>query len=197
MNNKDILSILRKLLIPICVVIIVIILCVYFLFVYDTAPLPKIMKNRDTEQQLVKDIADKKAELERILNDNKMKSEASKKATVKEFYRVSGTGDIMTDFSPLFENIITMIKQNGLRMKSITYTVSPPDDNIVKNGGGAYSGCRVDFELVGYYNQFLTFLNELDLYPYFININRFEVRPYQYDKRILITNLSIIFYSKR
>ena len=195
--NKDIINILRKNIPYIGLVILALLLALYFVCIVDNAPVPSIVRNYKRQIDLSREVDQKKQELEQILNDNKMKSEASKKATVKDFYKVSGTGDIMTDFSPLFENIITMIKQNGLRMKSIKYTVSPQDDNLTKKGGTTYNGCKVDFELVGYYPQFTAFLNELSLYPYFVNIAKFEVKPYQYDKRILISNLSIVFYSKR
>ena len=82
-------------------------------------------------------------------------------------------------------------------MKSITYIESIPGDNLIKNGEGAYSGCQVDFVLVGYYKQFANFLNELDAYPYFINVSKFKITPYQYDKRILIGDVSIVFYSRK
>ena len=54
-----------------------------------------------------------------------------------------------------------------------------------------------DFELVGYYPQYVTLLNDLNNYQYFIAISKFDVKPYQYDKKILIAKLSVTLYSKR
>ena len=199
-NNNLVLDIIKNKAILIIATIAIFVGAIYVLFVIDgsiKAPIPQIASNIKATQQLKDDIAQKKKNLERIISDNKAKNEAAKKATVKDFYKVENpSGDPNTDLAPLFDNIITLIKENGLRMKSIQYSV-PPDDNLIKNGGGAYSGCKVDFRLVGYYPQFAAFLNELANYPYFINISEFKTEPYQYDKRILITDVSIIFYSKR
>ena len=160
-------------------------------------PVKKAVNNYTSKNQLTKEISDKQNELDNIIAENKRKADAAKKATVKEFFIVQGNDDVRIAYAPLFDNIITMIKQNGLRMKSIRYLNSIDNDNLVKAGGGAYSGCQADFVLVGYYEQFANFLNELDLYPYFISVGNFKVTPYQYDKRILIGEISILFYSKR
>jgi len=197
MVNKEIVEILKGKAIFLVLILAIIAGGIFWLGIMDGAVIPAAIKNYQSEQELKQEIKDKTRQLEQIENDNKLKNEAAKKATVKEFFKAQSTGDITTDLAPMFENVITMIKQNGLRMKSINYTVSPPEDNLVKNGGGAYNGCRVDFKLVGYYPQFTALLQELEMYPYFINISKFEVEPYQYDKRILITDLSIVFYSKR
>lgn len=195
--NKEVIDILKSKAIFLVLIFVIIAGGIFWLGITDGAVIPATIKNYQTEADLKQEIKDKTKTLEQIENDNKLKSEAAKKATVKEFFTTQGTGDITNDLAPMFENVITMIKQNGLRMKSINYKVSPQEDNLVKNGGGAYNGCKVDFELVGYYPQFTALLQELEMYPYFINISKFEVKPYQYDKRILITNMSIVFYSKR
>ena len=199
-NNNLILDIIKRKIILLLAVIAIFAGAIYVLFFIDgsmKAPVPQIFSNIKAEQQLKDDIANRKKDLDRIISDNKAKNEAAKNATVKDFYKVENpSGDPNTDLTPLFDNIITIIKENGLRMKSIQYSV-PPDDNLIKNGGEAYKGCKVDFRLVGYYPQFAAFLNELENYPYFINISEFKTEPYQYDKRILITDVSIIFYSKR
>lgn len=147
--------------------------------------------------QLKEDVKQKQKDLDDIIEKNKKQAEANKKAATKPFFKIQGNEDVRTAYAPLFENIITIIKQYGIRIKSITYIESLPGDSLIKNGEGAYSGCQVDFVLVGYYKQFANFLNELDVYPYFISINKFKITPYQYDKRILIGEASIVFYSKK
>ena len=200
-NNNLILDIVKRKAVLLVATLAIFVGAIYLLFFIDgsmKAPVPKIASNIKAESQLKQDIELRKKDLERIISDNKAKNEAAKNATVKDFYKVeSPSGDITTDLAPLFDNIITIIKENGLRMKSIQYTSSPSDDNLIKNGGGAYNGCKVDFQLVGYYPQFTAFLNELANYPFFITISEFKTTPYQYDKRILITDVSIVFYSKR
>ena len=160
-------------------------------------PISKAYSNYKSQGQLKEEIVNKQKELDNIISENKRKTEAAKKATVKEFYKLQGNDDVRIAYAPMFDNIIAMIKQNGIRMKAITYNNSAENESLIKSGGGAYSGCKVDFVLVGYYEQFANFLNDLDIYPYFISIKSFKVTPYQYDKRILIGEISIIFYSKR
>ena len=180
------------------ILFILIIIVLPFVFIYFLKPsVESIISNYSTKNNLQTEIESKNKELESIIAENKRKTEAAKKATVKEFFKLKGNDDVRVAYAPMFENIITMIKQNGLRMKSIKYTNAIPEDSLVKNGGGAYQGCQVDFQLVGYYQQFAEFLNEIDVYPYFISINKFKVTPYQYDNKILIADVSIIFYSKR
>ena len=197
MNKETIINILKNNYIYIGALVLIIVAAIYFLGLSPEpkAPIKSMISNYRQEKKLIGEVEEQKRNLERILEDKKRKSEAAKNATVKDFYKSTGTGD-MSEFSPMFDNIITMIKQNGLRMKSINYNTSF-DDNLLKNGGGAYSGYKVDFELVGYYPQFTAFLSDISIYPYFINISKFEILPYQYDKRILIANVSIVFYSKR
>ena len=202
-NNQDlILTLLKKYKIIILLYVVVIALGIYFLGFssepeYLKAPISSIYNNQKDLKQLKIDVESKKSDLERILEDKKRKNEAAKKATVKDFYQIANIGDIVSDYTPMFDNIITMIRQNGLRMKSIKYTPNPSEDNLIKNGKGVYSGCRVDFVLIGYYPQFSAFLGDIENYPYFINVSKFEITPYQYDKKILIANVSIVFYSNR
>ena len=202
-NNQDlILTLIKRYKIFILLYIVVFALGIYVLGFsgepeFLKAPIPSIYNNQKDLKQLKIDVEAKKSDLNRILEEKKQKNEAAKKATVKDFYQISNIGDIVSDYTPMFDNIITMIRQNGLRMKSIKYTPNPTEDNLIKNGNGVYSGCRVDFVLVGYYPQFSTFLGDIENYPYFINVSKFEITPYQYDKRILIANVSIVFYSKR
>lgn len=198
--NKDIISLLKLKWPFLALVVAVFAASVYFVFFSKdmiVAPIPEAMTKYKEVENIKTEVEQEKETLERILNENKTKAEATKSATVKEFYTVTGTKDIVDEFSPLFENVITLIKQNGLRLKSIKYVQNLEEDRLIKNGAGAYSGCQIDFELVGYYSQFLDLINGLLEYPYFISINKFEIEPYQYDKRILIANLSIVFYGKK
>lgn len=200
MNKTNIINILKNNIIFIALFILALIGVVYFLGISTSpeAPILKVVENFNSNKKLVEDIENQKQTLEKIIQDKKLKQEASKKATTKEFYRITKSGnDLIDDFSPMFDNVITMIRQNGLRMKSIKYINSPSDDILLRNGGGAYKGYKVDFKLVGYYTQLTQFLSEIKTYPYFINLAKFEIIPYQYDKKILIADVSIVFYSKR
>ena len=202
MNRNIIGNILKGNLLSILILIAVLLLSYFFVIGLPApnpdAPIPAVISNYKKEKQLITDIQEKKEQLERILADKQRKLEAAKKATVKDFYKVqSPTNNTETDFAPMFDNIITMIKQNGIRMKSIKYEPNiESEDNLVKNGNMQYKGCKVNFVLVGYYPQLTALLNDINAYPYFINVSKFEIEPYQYDKRILIAKVSVTFYSK-
>ena len=191
-NNTLVLVLKRKILF-----IVVILIMVPAIIYACSKPVTSAYENYKSQDQLSDEISKKQRELDNIIAENKRKTEAAKKATVKEFFKVQDDDDVRISYAPVFDNIITLIKQNGIRMKSIRYNNTVDGDSLIKNGGGAYNGCKVDFVLVGYYEQFANFLNELDIYPYFISVNEFKITPYQYDKRILIGEISIIFYSKR
>lgn len=191
--NKEILNILAKKWIIILAAVTVLGVVIY----YSIEPANKVYTNIRNESTLKKEIEQKNKDLANIIEDNKRKNEAAKTATVKDFFKIDETESIEEGFSPMLDNIVTYIKQEGLRIKSINNTPNPSDDNLLKNGMGAYSGSKVDFELVGYYPQFDALLSDLENYPYFISVNKFEITPYQYDKRILIANVSVVLYSKR
>jgi len=192
--NKEILNAIGKK--WIFLVLILAIIC--GIFYWCSAPAIDTFDNIKKEQQLQKEIKQKNEDLERIIEDNKRKNEAAKSATVKEFYKVEGMGSgTDEDFAPMLDNMLAYMKQDGIRIKSIKNSPNPTDDNLLKNGMGTYSGSKIDFELVGYYTQFAALLDDLNNYPYFISINKFEITPYQYDKKILIGNVSIVLYSKR
>ena len=199
MNKDAILSILRKNIILIIAFVAVIGAAIFFVGFSQSpkAPVLALINNIEEEKKLDEEISSLEMERDRIKEELQRKNDEAKEKMVKDFYPSTDSGDLMSEFSPMFDNIIAMIKQNGLRMKSIEYTASPSDDNIVKNGAGVYNGYKVDFQLVGYYPQFTAFINDLSLYPYFINLAKFEVVPYQYDKRILIAQVTIVFYSKK
>ena len=192
-DNNVIGTIIKRKLLFILIIVILLGIIPYACY----SPISKAYSNYKSQDQLAEEIKKKQSELDDIVAENKRKTEAAKKATVKEFFKLQGNDDVRIAYAPMFENIITLIKQNGIRMKSISYINSLSDDNLIKNGGGAYNGCQVDFVLVGYYEQFANLINELDIYPYFISISKFKITPYQYDKRILIGEISIVFYSKR
>lgn len=197
MNKDTILNILKKNVVFILLFVLAVGAVIYFVGLSQNpkAPIITYLSNIEDEKKLDEEIASLERERDHIKEELKRKNEEAKEKMVKDFYPSSGSGDSMNDFSPMFDSIVSMIKQNGLRMKSID-TPSPNDDNIIKNGGGIYNGYRADFVLIGYYPQFTAFINDLSLYPYFINLAKFDVTPYQYDKRILIAEVSIVFYSK-
>ena len=153
----------------------------------------KDVKNIQSELDSLKEtINQKNAELERQRKEQALKAKNDKpifKATVQ-------SGDSFSTNTPLFEDIIKILKANKLRLISIENKTAGFDDPIVQGGGATYNTCMVSMEILGTYSQFQRFLKYLFDYPYLININAINAIPFDKDKNQLIINLSIILYSE-
>ena len=100
-----------------------------------------------------------------------------------------------TLFFTLYNDVIEMVHANSVKIKSIDYTYNPETDAFVKFGKDIYFVCDVNMELVSNYVNLGKLIQDLYQYPYYIKINEIEVKPYQKDKKILITNLSLRLYA--
>ena len=100
-----------------------------------------------------------------------------------------------TLFFTLYNDVIEMIHANSVKIKSIDYTYNPETDAFVKFGKDVYFVCDVNMELVSNYVNLGKFIQDIYQYPYYIKINEMEVKPYEKDKKILITTLSLRLYA--
>ena len=100
-----------------------------------------------------------------------------------------------TIFFTLYNDIIEIIHSNSVKIKSIDYSYNPETDAFVKFGKDIYFVCDVNMELVSNYIQLGKLIQDIYQYPYYIRINNVEIKPYDKDKRILITNMSLRLYA--
>lgn len=100
-----------------------------------------------------------------------------------------------TLFFTLYNDVIEMVHANSVKIKAIDYTYNPEKDAFVKFGKDVYFVCDVNMELVSNYVNLGKLIQDIYQYPYYIKINELEVKPYQKDKKILITNLSLRLYA--
>ena len=151
---------------------------------------------------LKSDIENKKQELEGLqnkLNIVKAKIKRIKNSistSQKKIYSPieSDLGN-ETLFFTLYNDVIEMIHANSVKIKSIDYTYNPETDSFVKFGKDVYFVCDVNMELVSNYVNLGKFIQDIYQYPYYIKINEMEVKPYEKDKKILITTLSLRLYA--
>ena len=139
------------------------------------------------------------SELENKLNIVKQKIKKIKNSIIssqKKLYSPieSDLGN-ETLFFTLYNDVIEMIHANSVKIKAIDYTYNPETDAFVKFGKDIYFVCDVNMELVSNYVNLGKLIQDLYQYPYYIKINEIEVKPYQKDKKILITNLSLRLYA--
>ena len=98
-------------------------------------------------------------------------------------------------FFTLYNDTIEMLHGNSVKIKSIEYKYNPEGDPFVENGKEKYFVCEVDLELVSNYTNLGKLIQDLYQYPYFIKINNISVKPLQRDKKILLTDMSLVLYA--
>ena len=98
-------------------------------------------------------------------------------------------------FFNLYNDLIEMLHANNVKIKSISYTYNPKEDEFVKFGKDVYFVCDVNMELASNYTSLGQLIQEIYQYPYYVKINNIDIKPYAKDKKILLTNLSIRLYA--
>ncbi len=88
-----------------------------------------------------------------------------------------------------------MIHANSVKIKSIDYSYNPASDKFVEFGKDVYFVCDVDMELVSNYVNLGKLIQDIYQYPYYIKINEMDIKPYEKDKTILITNIGLRLYA--
>lgn len=139
------------------------------------------------------------SELENKLNIVKQKIKKIKNSIISSQKKIyspieSDLGN-ETLFFTLYNDVIEMVHSNSVKIKAIDYTYNPETDAFVKFGKDIYFVCDVNMELVSNYINLGKLIQDLYQYPYYIKINEIEVKPYQKDKKILITNMSLRLYA--
>lgn len=141
------------------------------------------------------------ADSERKLQDLKdaaKRNEAENENIQKIFFKPISEGlDTEAAISDEFGEILQIVRENKIKMRSVKYDYDPQDDNFVKNAGNRYQVCRVTAEMIASYSNFANFLRELYKHEHFLEISKIEIAPYEKNKRILLISLQIKLYAQR
>lgn len=141
------------------------------------------------------------ADSERKLQDLKdaaKRKEAGNENIQKIFFKPISEGlDTEAAISDEFGEILQIVRENKIKMRSVKYDYDPQDDNFVKNAGNRYQVCRVTAEMIASYSNFANFLRELYKHEHFLEISKIEIAPYEKNKRILLISLQIKLYAQR
>lgn len=100
-----------------------------------------------------------------------------------------------TLFFTLYSDVIEMVHNNTIKIKSIDYQYNPEGDIFVAQGS-EYFVCDVNMEIVSNYTNLGKLIQDIYQYPYYIRINNIEVLPYPKDKKILLSKISLRLYSR-
>lgn len=141
------------------------------------------------------------ADSERKLQDLKdaaKRKEAENENIQKIFFKPISEGlDTEAAIADEFGEILQIVRENKIKMRSVKYDYDPQDDNFVKNAGNRYQVCRVTAEMIASYSNFANFLRELYKHEHFLEISKIEIAPYEKNKRILLISLQIKLYAQR
>lgn len=99
-----------------------------------------------------------------------------------------------TLFFTLYSDVIEMVHNNTVKIKSIDYQYNPNGDLFVDQGS-QYFVCDVNMEVVSNYTNLGKLIQDIYQYPYYIRINNIEVYPYPKDKKILLSKISLRLYA--
>lgn len=180
-------------------VILYAILMIIILIFLLTKLQPELVKIFDVEKNINEksvQVADLQARLESLKQAEADRMTLS--VQTKDIYKPETPApDAESSFTVLFDDIIDMIKYNGIKIYSIEYIYNPPEDEFVVGAAEKYNVCQVNMAIIADYPDLESFLKELYKYPYLININKLEIAPYPKNKKILLANLQLKLYSSK
>jgi Tfp pilus assembly protein PilO len=176
-------------------IIISVVLVLYFIGNYFIAPMFEKREEKSTTLVKKEKLLEKKRK-DRDVVRQKVKKIQDASATAQKKVYAPVESDLGNDtlFFTLYNDVIEMMHSNSLRIKSIDYVYNPQGDEFVK-AGKDYFVFDVNVELVSNYTNLGKFIQDLYQYPYYIKILDLKVKPYNRDKKILISDLSIRLYA--
>lgn len=107
------------------------------------------------------------------------------------------TADSGINFNGMLETILELAKQAGLKVKTIEFKNIPESDLVIQNHASEYDATLLDAQFIGNYTQFQSFMREIYRHQYLIGINNFKIVPYEYNKKILIIDMTLSLYMKK
>jgi len=135
-------------------------------------------------------------------NNLRIQAELSNKAKSpvidgKKIYELEGTQfSPEASFAPLFEVVLTIAQNSGIRIRSIDYNYSPESDPIFAAHLPEYNVCELGIVAVGTYTQLQNFFKGLMKDSNLNYLAEIEMQPWEKDKTILISNIKVRLYTK-
>ena len=159
---------------------------------------PKIQKLTNLNSDIVNqtEVLNNKKDAQANVERKKKRLKDSLVSSQKKIYSPIDSGlENDTLFFTLYNDLIEMLHANSIKIKSIDYTYNPSADTFVQSGKDLYFVCDVNMEIVSNYVNLGKFIQDIYQYPYYIRINNIDIKPYQKDKKILISNISMRLYA--
>ena len=99
-------------------------------------------------------------------------------------------------FAPLFELVLTIAQQSGIRIRAIDYNYSPQDDMIFAAKINGYNVCELNMVTVGSYTELQNFFKSIMKEQYLTNLAEVELTPWEKDKKVLIAKIKLRLYTR-
>ncbi len=176
------------------------IVIVVFAFGFKVIP-PQVTKTMD----IVKMASTAKSDLtqkQATENNLRIQAELSNKAKApivdgKKIYELEGTQfSPEASFAPLFEVVLTIAQNSGVRIRSIDYNYAPEADPIYASRLPEYNVCELSIVAVGTYSQLQNFFKGLMKDSNLNYLAEVEMQPWEKDRTILISNVKVRLYTK-
>lgn len=163
--------------------------------------IPQFTKSIDA----VKLLKSNKAQYEQVVeqyNMLKMQQDAQnrQKKVVKDGKVIFEAPDMQfspdASFAPLFELVLTIAQQSGIRIRAIDYNYSPQEDAIFAAKLEGYNTCELNMVMVGSYTEIQTFFKTIMKEQYVTNLAEVELNPWDKDKKVLIAKVKLRLYTR-
>lgn len=163
--------------------------------------IPQFTKSVDA----IKLLKSNKAQYEQVVeqyNMLKMQQDAQnrQKKVVKDGKVIFEAPDMQfspdASFAPLFELVLTIAQQSGIRIRAIDYNYSPQEDAIFAAKLEGYNTCELNMVIVGSYTEIQTFLKTIMKEQYVTNLAEVELNPWDKDKKVLIAKVKLRLYTR-
>lgn len=156
-----------------------------------------IVKISQNYKTAVTTLADKERTYKN-LKEKTEKAEVENQKTPKAVYKPIEQGmDTESIVANQFAEILTFIRGNAIKTRSIKYEYDPKDDKFVKNVPDKYHVAKLDIEMISTYKEFEGFLKELYKHEHFLDISSIEIIPYDKDKKVLIIKFQLKLYAQK
>lgn len=163
--------------------------------------IPQFTKSLDA----LKLLKSNKAQYEQVVeqyNMIKMQQDAQnrQKKVVKDGKVIFEAPDMQfspdASFAPLFELVLTIAQQSGIRIRAIDYNYSPQEDAIFAAKLEGYNTCELNMVVVGSYTELQTFFKTIMKEQYVTNLAEVELNPWDKDKKVLIAKVKLRLYTR-
>ncbi len=160
--------------------------CVYFYNEYTT-----LKQEEQNVQQTLDSKRSQKARIEKKIRDL---IDARKKANKKVYAPDESQQGNDTLFFTLYSDLIEMVNSNSIKIDSIEYKYITSGDKFVEQGD-MFFVCDVNLKLVSNYINLGQLIQDIYQYNYYMKINSIDIYPYQKDKKVLLTSMSVRLYA--